>query len=144
MEFHSSRISSIGICATCIHLLPTTNSWWKSVMFAVRAVHVEEVALMPVSHMFLEEEYKIAVLERLEPLLPAHRLQLLATVAREVDTQHAEMIAMFCPRYRCRCTATLLRPVFDDFRILRCQCLSRMVFVFVEIVNPLCAKRRGR
>jgi hypothetical protein len=46
---------------------------------------MEEVALFSVFHVFLEEKHEFPLLERLQPLIPAHMFQLLPTIAWKIE-----------------------------------------------------------
>jgi len=83
---------------------------------------MEEVARFSVFFMcFLEEKHEFPLLERLQPLIPAHMLQLLPTHSLENRRWSTpKMVTMLCAWYSRRKRAlSLLRPVLDHFWILR-------------------------
>jgi hypothetical protein len=57
---------------------------------------------------------RVAEFERHQPLIPTHMLQLLASVARKIEGEHTEMIAMLRARHSRRNRVPILRPVLDN------------------------------
>jgi len=63
------------------------------------AIQMEEVALFSVFHVFLEEKHEFPLLERLQPLIPAHLFQLLPTIAWKIEGEYTQMVTMLCAWY---------------------------------------------
>ena len=70
---------------------------------------MEEVALFSVFHVFLEEKHEFPLLERLQPLIPAHMIQLLPTIAWKIEGEYTQVVTMLCAWYSRRNGLSLLR-----------------------------------
>src|SRR5919199_1493016 len=105
-------------------------------MLAERAVHLEEVAHIPVLQMLLKHKDQLAVIEGLEPVLPANLLQLPAAVAWEVEAEHSGMRIVLSAWNRRWRGVSLLGPVLDHVMIPRCQRLPGMIFLLAHLVDP--------
>jgi hypothetical protein len=97
----------------------------------------EEVAGAPISQVLLEEEYQIAGVEGLEPLVPADVLEPFTCIAGEVKPEHAYVALVLRPRHRGWCCLPLLCPTPDDVVVARGECLAGVVFMLVWRVYPL-------
>src|SRR5438105_7057852 len=115
----------------------------RLVVFSKWTIQMEEVALFSVFHVFLEEKHEFPLLERLQPLIPAHLFQLLPTIAWKIEGEYTQMVTMLCAWYSRRNGLSLLRPVLDHFWILRRERLPRGILVLVRVIDPL-RTQRGR
>ena len=108
-----------------------------SVALLLRIDQAEEVAVVPVSQVLLEEEYQIAGVEGLEPLVPADVLEPVTSITGEVKPQHAYVALVLRPWHRGWGCLPLLCPTPDDVVIVRGECLAEVVFMLVWRVDPL-------
>src|SRR4051794_2539529 len=81
-------------------------------VLAVRALQPEERALVPVLALFLVDEVQLADVEGVEPLVPADVAQGVG-VAAEVESQHAQVVAVLGALDGRRYAAALLGPLPD-------------------------------
>src|SRR5919112_1965677 len=103
----------------------------------VRVLQLEEVAALSARLFLLIDEVEAALVERLEPVVPAHLLQAVPGVAREVEPQHAEMTAVFRSRHSGRYRLARLRPLTDDFVVGGHQTATRTLRLVGRRTNLL-------
>lgn len=72
----------------------TSGKLAESSVFALGIVQAEENAQVTGLLVLLDDERETALVEGFEPVIPADRLKLLATVAREVEAEHTRASAM--------------------------------------------------
>src|SRR6266511_2663533 len=110
-------------CYPSLRGWPRSNPRHASSRF--RVLQAEERALPSVRPLLLVDEVEPALVERVEPLVPAHMAHPVAVAGREVEGQHAEPVPVLGARHGRRDALAGLGPLHDHIVVRGDQAATR-------------------